>query len=276
VNDAAVTAAANPLRQAFSDGRPVIGTWSEIPHPFVAELLARAGFDFVAIDWQHGLHDFRDLLAVVHAVSSAGAVPIVRVPVNAEWAIQKALDAGAFGVIVPLVGSAAEAERAARACRYPPLGIRSYGPIRASSAITADPATVNREVLCIPMIETAAGIESIEAIARTDGVDALIVGPYDLSLSMQLPLGSDDVQPSVDRVLSAGRSAGIPVGRHFDTADRAPDGFAAGFAFIAIGTDREFVAASATAEATLARAGVRAARSPVDVTARPVATAAGA
>jgi len=199
----------NPLRRAFAEQRPVIGTWCEIPDPFVAEMLGRAGFDFVAVDWQHGLHDFRDLLAVVHAVSSAAAVPIVRVPANEEWAIGKALDAGAYGVIVPLVGSSAEAARAARACRYPPRGIRSYGPIRASRAISSDPATVNDEVLCIPMIETSGGVDAIEEIAATEGVDALIVGPYDLSLSLQLPLGSDDVQPAVDRVLAAGRNAGI-------------------------------------------------------------------
>ena len=267
----------NPLREQWTAGTPTVGTWCELPDAFAADILGRAGFDFVCVDWQHGLHGFADLLAVVHALSCGGTVPIVRVPANEEWAIQKALDVGAFGVIVPLVGSAVEAARAAAACRYPPQGVRSYGPIRAAAAVTDDPATVNERVLCIPMIETLAGVESIEAIARTPGVDALIVGPYDLSLSLQLPFGAPEVKPSIDRILAAGRAAGVPVGRHFDSPEAAHEGFAEGFSFVAIGTDREFLAATAVATAAAARPpGAGAHAEPAAVVGRPVATAADA
>lgn len=265
----------NPLKERLQAGHPTVGTWCEIPDPFVAEILAGAGYDLICVDWQHGLHHFESIVSVVHAIAGAGAVPIVRVPANDEWLIQKALDAGAFGVIVPMVSSAEEAARASASCRFPPRGIRSYGPIRAAPAITDDPAIVNEQILCIPMIETASGVESIDAIVAVPGVDAVIVGPYDLSLSMQLPLGSSDVKPLIDKVLAAGRSAGVPVGRHVDAPDAAAAGFAEGFSFLTIGTDRELLASTAVAEAARARPAAAAARPGREQTAaRAVATAA--
>lgn len=264
----------NPLRDRWESGGAAVGTWCEIPNAFTADILGRAGFDFVAVDWQHGLHGFESLLAVVHAISVGGTVPIVRVPVNAEWAIQKALDVGAFGVIVPLVGSAEEAAAAAAACRHAPRGVRSYGPIRASGAITDDPDHVNEQVLCIPMIETVSGIANIAGIASTPGVDALIIGPYDLSLSMEIPFGSPEIAPAVEAVLRAGVKHGVPVGRHFDTPEAAHAGYEQGFSFVTIGTDREMFAATAVATAAAARHGVRTEIHVQTTVARPVASAA--
>ena len=243
----------NPLRVLWTAGHDAVGTWCGLPAVAAAEVLARSGFEWVCVDWQHGLFGAESLSPLVAAVSSGGAVPVVRVPLNEPWMIQKALDLGAFGVMVPLVNDRADAERAAAACRYPPAGVRSYGPVQASALIGVEPEAANREVVCMVQIETREALERVAEIAATPGVDALFVGPADLALSLGVPLGSPDVDATLGAVLDAAREAGIPVGRHLDTPAQARAAFEAGFAFVALGSDLEFLAAAAVETASAAR-----------------------
>jgi 4-hydroxy-2-oxoheptanedioate aldolase len=168
------------LRASWRKGRETVGTWCSLPSPGAVETVAQSGFDWVVVDWQHGQFGGESLGIMIQVASLAGAVPLVRVPLNEPWLIQKALDLGAHGIIVPLVNTRAEAERAAAACRYPPLGVRSFGPIRAARTIGWEPDQANAEVVCIVQIETAESLENVEQIAATPGVDALFVGPADL------------------------------------------------------------------------------------------------
>jgi 4-hydroxy-2-oxoheptanedioate aldolase len=243
----------NPLRKAWLDGRQTVGTWCSIPHPACVEAVAQSGFDWVVVDWQHGHFSEESLGSMIQTATVAGATPLVRVPINEAWMIQKALDLGGVGVIVPLVNSAAEAEAAARASRYPPAGVRSFGPLRASRAIGWEPAAANDQVVCIVQIETAAALADVEAIAATPGVDALFVGPADLAISLGLELGAAELEDMLAPVHEAARRHGLPLGRHCDASEGARAGFAAGFSFIAVGGDSEFLGAAAAATATESR-----------------------
>ena len=148
----------NPLRAAWDEGRTAFGLWAAIPSSFSAEIVAGAGVDYVCVDQQHGIVDYASMVPMLQAIGAAGAAPITRVLSNDPYRIMKALDAGALGVIVPLVNDAGEAANAVAACRYPPDGIRSYGPIRASSVIgSRDPEDLAGEVLCMVMVEDAGG-----------------------------------------------------------------------------------------------------------------------
>ncbi len=141
----------------------------------------------MCVDQQHGVVDYASMVPMLQAIGAAGAAPITRVLSKDPYEIMKVLDAGALGVIVPLIDNAAEAERAVAACRYPPRGNRSYGPVRASHVIgSRDPEELAGEVLCIVMVETREGLERVEEIAATPGLDGIYVGPADLALSLGL------------------------------------------------------------------------------------------
>ncbi len=184
-------AGAVTLREVLS--QPAVGGWCVIPGSISAEVVARAGFEWVCIDVQHGLIGYQEMLAMLQGVALAGVPALVRVPLNDPSWIMKALDAGAAGVIVPLVNSPAEAAAAAGACRYPPSGYRSWGPVRASLGV-ADftPELANRSVVCAVMLETASALEQLDEIVSVPGVDAVFVGPSDFALSMGLPPRSDE------------------------------------------------------------------------------------
>jgi 4-hydroxy-2-oxoheptanedioate aldolase len=244
---------ANPLRGWWRDGTQTVGTWCSLPAPAAVEAVAQSGFDWVIVDWQHGHFGDDQLGTMILVAAHAGAVPLVRVPLNDPWLIQKALDLGGYGVVVPLVNSAADAQRAAAATRYPPRGVRSFGPIRASRAIGWEPEAANREVVCIVQIETREGLDAVEEIAAVDGVDALFVGPADLAISLGLPLGSNELDDHLDPVHRVARERGLALGRHVDTADHARKLFDAGYSFVAVGGDSEFLGAAAATTAREAR-----------------------
>src|SRR5215213_5660503 len=145
----------NPLKEIWSEGRAALGLWMTVPGSIGAELLAGAGVDYVCVDQQHGVIDYASMVPMFQAIGAAGAAPITRVVQNDPGLIMQSLDAGALGVIVPLVNDATEAARAVAACRYPPRGIRSYGPVRAAGVIgSRDPEVLAERVLCIVMVET--------------------------------------------------------------------------------------------------------------------------
>ena len=182
----------NLLKEIFNRGDAVLNGWLHIPSSISAEVMAHAGFDSLTVDMQHGLSHFESTVPMFQAISTTDTVPLARVPWNEPGIIMKLLDAGCYGLICPMINSAAEAAAFVGACRYPPQGYRSFGPTRASLYAGADYAEhANDEVLTFAMIETVVGLENLEEIVQTPGLDALYVGPADLSQSLGGKPGAD-------------------------------------------------------------------------------------
>jgi len=229
------------LTRIWSDGRTALGAWLFLRDPFGAELVGRAGFDYVCIDLQHGLGELSDALALLQALSGSEASPIVRVPWNEPGIIGRVLDLGATGVIIPMVNTADDARRAVAACRYAPAGARSFGPVRAG--VVGGPgylASADAVVACIVMIETAEAIEHLDEILAVPGITAVYIGPSDLSLTYGLPPAPDNPGEVFDgalaRVLAACERHGVVPGIHA-TAALAPKRIAAGFRMVTVAND---------------------------------------
>lgn len=243
----------NRVKALWREGTAVRATWSLSGDPLTAEILGNAGFDAVLIDMQHGFTIGPERVgAFLHAISTTPAVPMVRVPWNDPVHLQYVLDAGAYGVIVPLVNTPEEAARAAGACRYPPVGFRSYGPNRVDYYAGADYFEhANDEVICLVMIEHIAAVDRLDEIARVPGIDGFFIGPGDLALSMGLApgAGASDAgyQAAVARVrdvaLANGLVAGIAPGGPADARLRVDEGFA----FCPFGSDWGYLAEGAEA-----------------------------
>lgn len=242
----------NPLRAAWAAGDAVRGAWCTSPSAVTAEVLAAAGFDYVCADLQHGAVDYPDMVPMLAAVGGAGATPIVRVPVNDPAVIGKVLDAGALGVVVPLVSSAEEAAAAVAACRYPPRGVRSYGPVRASTVLgSRDPRDLEDVVVAV-MVETEQGLAQVEQIAATPGLDAIYVGPADLALTLDLPPAYEHEDPrhadAVERIRAACERNGIVAGIHCADGAMAARRIAQGFTMTTLVNDLALVRSAAAAE----------------------------
>ena len=249
MSDAAT--ASHPLAEAFASGRPALGAWAGLPTAMSCEVMSRAGFDYVCIDMQHGLADYSDALPMLAAIDLGTATPVVRVPWNEQGIIGRMLDAGAMGIIIPMVNSREEAEAAVRSCRYAPEGSRSFGPTRV--ALRDGPgyfAGANETVKCIPMVETVAALENLDDIVSTPGVDAVYVGPADLSVSLGLPPGNNDgrglplTMPSSAIVAACGRHGVVP-GIH-STPTLTPTRVAQGFRLITVTADNAALSAAVT------------------------------
>lgn len=181
------------LKERWAAGVTTFGTWATIPATPSVEAAARVGFDFVCVDTQHGAIDYQTAVTMFQAIELGGqGRPITRVPWNEPGIIGKMLDAGAEGVIVPMVNTREEAEAVVRAAQYPPLGARSYGPVLAAMRADDYAKTANSRVAVIPMIETAQAVANLDEILTVPGIDAIYVGPADLSLSLGLPPGNND------------------------------------------------------------------------------------
>jgi 4-hydroxy-2-oxoheptanedioate aldolase len=249
------------LRELWDARRPMVGGWCSIPSTLSVEVMAATGFDWVCIDTQHGLIGYEDMAAMLQALDARGAPSFVRVPWNEPSAIQKALDAGADGIIVPMVGSAAEAAAAARACRYPPLGYRSWGPVRASLRSPAyDPRGANEGVLCVVMVETVEGVEHVDEIASTAGVDGILIGPSDLSLSsshgVETPGDKASDLKLIETVLAACERHGIVAGIACPTAAHLIRWAGMGFRMFQLSGDVPLLSRAAGAILEEARAGL--------------------
>ncbi len=186
----------NPIRRIWAGGDCAVGAWVLGTDPVMAEATALAGFDWICIDMQHGWIGFETLPKIIQAVSLAGAVPIVRVPGNQTWLIGKALDAGAYGVMVPLVNTAEQAMNAVNACRYMPVGGRSVGAYRPAPLIASDSRQADREIICMVQIESKEALENLETICKVPGLDVVYVGPGDMALSLGLKSKSE-IDPNI-------------------------------------------------------------------------------
>jgi 4-hydroxy-2-oxoheptanedioate aldolase len=242
---------ANKIKALWREGKPANVGWMGTADTYLAEQLAHAGFDGLVLDMQHGMAIGPDRAALwLQAVSTTDTVPLVRVPWNEPAYIQWVLDAGAYGVIVPLVGNADEAAKAGRSCRYPPLGFRSYGVNRARFYAGADYVQhANEEIICLAMVEDIETIPHLEAMARAPGLDGFYIGPADLALTLGLSPGMDQKDPrhveAVQRVLDVAKAAGKVAGIHVGGPDEAARRFQQGFQFCPLGGEGGFLSAGA-------------------------------
>ena len=253
------------LKPRWAAGEVTLGAWCMVPSPLIAEALGKAGFDWVLIDMQHGGMDYETALSMIRAVDLSKAVPIVRVPWNDPGIIGRVLDAGALGVVIPMIQSAPDARRAVEACLYPPAGSRSFGPVRVG--LRDGPgyfATANDRVAVIPMIETAQALAEVEQIAATPGVDALFVGPFDLSIALGLTPGDNDGTPVFDEAIAAisaaARRAGVATAV-LSNARVAPLRIRQGFQMVSVATDINILSVAARADLDAVRAAATAGES---------------
>lgn len=232
----------NPLLAAWRAGRATANAWLGLGDGLSAEVIARRGYDSVTFDLQHGAASLADLPRLLQAVSGSAAVPLVRVPSNDPAQIMRALDLGAMGVVVPMVESAAEAAAAVAAALYPPAGRRSYGPLRAGLVHGADQhERANDQLALFAMVETAPGLEQLDAIAATPGLTGLYVGPADLSYAVGAAPRIDSTDPrqmaAVERILQACRAHGKVAGIHTGSVEFARRAVERGFRFVTITID---------------------------------------
>ena len=241
-------------------GEPSVGAWLSLGNVHIAEMIANAGFDWICIDMQHGLISYSDLLRMLPAISTTETTPLVRVSGNNLPEINKALDGGAMGVIVPLVNTAEQAAAAVSACRYPPDGTRSFGPTRAALyGGRGYAAEANGQIACIAMIETQEGLDNLEAIVATPGLGAVYIGPADLALSLGLPARGDTDEPrhlaAVEKILAACKRQGVPAGIHTGGLEWSRRRLATGFDFVTLGTDAGFLMQAASGDLAAIRGG---------------------
>jgi 4-hydroxy-2-oxoheptanedioate aldolase len=245
------------LDQCWKEDRPAFGLWGSIASPLTAELAAAAGSDYVCVDLQHGSADEGRMVAMFQALEARGAVPLARVAYNEPWMINRVLDLGAAGVIVPLVSTAEQARRAVSACRYPPHGVRSYGPLRAALTVgSTDPERLAAGALCFAMIETRPGLDNVEEIAAVRGLDGIYIGPSDLSLGLgrEPGHGGDVLEEAITRIREACTAAGVIAGMHCNGGGaEARARAAAGFRLVTVGVDASLFRGAVAGELTLAR-----------------------
>lgn len=191
------------LRDLWGQGKPTFGGWLGIPSTESAESAARAGFEYVCVDNQHGAVDYQVTASMIQAIVLGGSNPVVRVPWNEPGIIGKMLDAGAEGVIVPMVNTEAEARAVVRSATYPPLGARSFGPVLSGLRDPKYAVNANDRVAVVPMIETVEAMKNIHDILSVPGVNAIYVGPADLSFSLGLAPQNNDGEALFDDALAA-------------------------------------------------------------------------
>jgi 4-hydroxy-2-oxoheptanedioate aldolase len=233
---------------------PLVGYWSALDAPVATERIARLGYDYVCLDGQHGYLGYPGMLGALLAVSSAGGTGLVRVEANDITPIGRALDAGASGVIVPLVDTAADAAAAVASVRYPPDGRRSFAANRSGLR----PAEANAVNVVIAMIETPGALSELDAICATPGLDGVYVGPSDLSLAVggaypMDPAVSTEFESAVARVREAARAAGVAAGIHTPNGATAARRLAEGFTFASVASDLSHLEQAARAHLEEAR-----------------------
>ena len=232
----------NKLRALWNEGGSGVNAWLGIPSTITAEIVSKQGFDSITVDLQHGLNDYLTAVPMLQAIANCDATPMVRVPWLEPGIIMRLLDAGALGVVCPMINTPGDAERFVRYCRYAPDGDHSFGPARAVVVHGPDyPKLANENIVTLAMIETEQALENVDAIARTPGLTALYIGPSDLSLSMGYEPRPDHDEPTVvaaiKRILEAAKEGGIKAGIHCQAPAYAKEMIALGFDLVTLGTD---------------------------------------
>lgn len=235
----------NPVKEALRAGKPQVGTWLSLGNLMSARVLARAGFPWLTVDMEHSPIDWDQAAALFGAIADAGCVPLCRVPEGRHENIKRALDSGAFGIVAPMVDTVEQAKSIIAACKYPPQGNRSIGGTLPS--INFDAASgdyfkkANDEILVILQTESPRGVDNAEAIYSLPGVDAIFVGPNDLTAQMRGPDGKDPTpeehEAMLQRVLAAGKKTGTPVGIHCMAVEAVQKRISEGWQFLALGSE---------------------------------------
>ena len=243
----------NPVKAALKAGRPQVGTWLSLGSMYASRVLARIGFPWLTVDMEHSPIGIEQAANLFGAIAEAGCVPLARVPRGTHENIKRVLDAGAWGIVVPMVNTVEEAKLAIAAAKYPPVGNRSIGG--GLHALNFDATAgnyyqrANDEILVVLQTESPLGVENAEAIYSLPGVDAIFVGPNDLTFNMKTPEGvdptPDQLEAMLQRVLAAGKKVGTPVGLHVQTIDDVKKRIEQGWQFLAIGSELRFMTGEA-------------------------------
>lgn len=246
------------LRERWAAGQKTFGAWLTLASTASGETAARTGFDYVCVDNQHGVADYSDTVGLVQAIALGGSTPIVRVPWNEQGIIGRMLDAGVEGVVAPMINTRAEAEAMVRSCRYPPHGARSFGPVMAGMRAKNYVETANDRVAVIPMIETAEAVKNLDDILSVPGVDAIYVGPADLSISLGLPPANNDDRPefteALETIVAGCKRHGVVPGIH-STGALAARRVEQGYVMITVASDLLSLRLHMSGELAAARSG---------------------
>jgi 4-hydroxy-2-oxoheptanedioate aldolase len=220
-------------------GKQILGAWCTIPSSFAVELVALLDLDFVVMDMQHGLISYPDLVGCLQAAERRGKRTVVRVATGEFGIAQRVLDAGALDLIFPMINSIEDARQAVDAAKYPPIGARSYGPIRSRFIVGTDPTVANREVRCLVQIETREAVENLSAILSVPGVDGTYIGPADLALTHGLQLGAQNSQLDeiIEKIRSSTDQVGLMTCIHTTSGASARRYLQQGFSMVSIGSD---------------------------------------
>ncbi len=251
----------NPIKTLWAENKPVINGWLSVGSSFTAEIMASAGYDSVTADLQHGAFDYHAALTMFQAMRASGVAVMARVPWLDGGAIMKVLDAGAYGVICPMINTRQEAERLVSFVRYPPQGTRSFGPTRVNFAAGANyGGEADATVVCFAMIETREAFDNVEAIVATPGLDGVYIGPADLTLGLTgktYRTGFDREEPemveAIRHILDTAHRAGIRAGLHTGSAAYAAKAIGWGFDLVTISNDVRLLAGAAEASVSEVR-----------------------
>ena len=238
----------NRLRTLWAEEKAAVNGWLAIPSGFSAEVMAHQGWDTLTIDMQHGLVGEDALIPMLQAISTTATVPIVRVPWLEPGVLMKALDAGAYGVICPMVNTREDAQKLVAWTHYAPMGTRSFGPVRALLYGGADyPQHANKTIVTFAMIETAQALDNLDDILSVEGLDAIYIGPSDLSLSLGCKPVFDDVDPkaaqAIEHILARAKAHGVVAGIHNGVPRVAKARVQMGFRFVTLSSDARMMAA---------------------------------
>ncbi len=243
----------NKLKQEWKANRPTLNGWLSINSAFTAEIMAAQGYDSITVDMQHGAIGYEGMLSMLQALRASGVTPMVRVPWNQPADIMKALDAGAYVVICPMINTKDDTKNFVKCLKYPPSGERSFGPTRANFSAGAGYASeANNEIMGFAMIETSEAVDNIVDITSTSGLDGVYIGPADLTLDVsngRLAPGFDRKEPemieTIKRVLDSAKSASLFAGIHCGTPEYAALAINWGFDFATISNDVRLLAGAA-------------------------------
>ncbi|MSR59378.1 MAG: 2-dehydro-3-deoxyglucarate aldolase [Planctomycetaceae bacterium] len=243
----------NPVKAALKAGQPQVGTWLSLGNVYASRVMARVGFPWLTVDLEHSPIDISQAATLFGVIAEAGCVPLARVPRGTHENIKRVLDAGAHGIVVPMVNTVEEAQLAIAAAKYPPTGNRSIGG--GLHALNFDATAgdyfkrANDEILVVLQTESPEGVDNAEAIYSLPGVDAIFVGPNDLTAQMRGPDGIDptpeQLEAMLQRILAIGKKTGTPVGLHVQTIEAVQTRIAQGWQFLAIGSELRFMTADA-------------------------------
>ncbi|KRT55578.1 HpcH/HpaI aldolase family protein [endosymbiont of Ridgeia piscesae] len=257
----------NTIKEIWANGGAVVNGWCSIPSSFSAEVMAHQGFDSITIDMQHGVVDYQMAITMLQAISTTSVIPLTRVPWNDPARLMKILDAGSYGVICPMINNPDQAESLVAACKYPPMGMRSFGPIRAK--YYAGGAThgggdyhvyANDETLIIPQIETREAIENLDEILDVPGISAIYVGPSDLAMALGCQPRGGQNDPKViearQKIIETCKRHGIPAGIHTNSPEVAVQMIKDGFQLTSLASDDRFLMQAAKDTVNAVRSGI--------------------